>query len=191
MPSDEPVLSFESAAAWDAWLAKNHAASSGVRIKIAKKGSGIASVAYPEVLEIALSYGWIDGVRNALDDTYFLQRFTPRRPRSKWSRLNRQKAAELIEGGRMKPAGMREVERAKADGSWDAAYEPQSAATVPEELERALDGNPAARAFFATLDSRNRYAILFRLQNARRPETRSRRIAQFVEMLSRGEKLHP
>src|ERR687887_445679 len=131
---------------------------------MAKKASGIPSVAYPEVLDTALCFGWIDGRRNALDDTYFLQRFTPRRARSRWSRINREKAEALIAAGRMRPAGLAEVERAKADGRWDAAYEAQSTATVPDDLQRELDQNPGAQAFFDTLDSRNRYAILYRLQ---------------------------
>ena len=188
---DEPTAFFDSAEAWDAWLAENHASSSGAWLKIAKKGSGIASVAYPEVLEVALCYGWIDGVRNGLDETYFLQRFTPRRARSRWSKINRAKATKLIASGEMKPVGLREVERAKSDGRWDAAYDSHRTATVPEDLRRALEENPAARECFATLDSQNRYAILYRVQDAKKPETRARRIARFVEMLSRGEKLHP
>ncbi|HET8674095.1 MAG TPA: YdeI/OmpD-associated family protein [Thermoleophilaceae bacterium] len=188
---DEPVLFFEDAEGWDAWLAENHASSSGVRLKIAKKGRGIASVAYPEVLDTAISYGWIDGVRNALDDTYFLQRFVPRSRRSKWSKINCAKAEALIASGRMKPAGLREVERAKEDGRWDAAYEGQRVATVPPDLQAALDANPAAREFFGTLNSQNRYAVLYRVKEAKRPETRARRIAKFVDMLARGEKLHP
>jgi uncharacterized protein YdeI (YjbR/CyaY-like superfamily) len=189
--TDEPVLFFDSPEAWDAWLDENHASSRGVRVKIAKKGKGIATVAYPEVLDIAIAYGWIDGVRHAFDDTYFLQRFTPRGPRSKWSKINRDKATKLIESGKMNPAGLTEVERAKADGRWDAAYDSHRTATVPDDLQRALDANPTAAEFFATLNSQNRYAILYRLQDAKRPETRARRIAQFVEMLSRGEKLYP
>jgi uncharacterized protein YdeI (YjbR/CyaY-like superfamily) len=188
---DEPVVFFESPAAWDKWLAKNHASSTGVRVKIAKKESGIESVAYPEVLDIAISYGWIDGVRNGLDGTHFLQRFCPRKPRSKWSKVNREKATRMIESGEMKPAGMREVELAKADGRWEAAYDGYRTATVPDDLQAALDANPAAREFFSTLNSQNRYAVLYRVNDAKKPETRARRIAQFVEMLSRGEKLHP
>jgi uncharacterized protein YdeI (YjbR/CyaY-like superfamily) len=189
--NDEPVLFFEDADGWDAWLAVNHGSSSGVRLKIAKKGSGIASVAYPEVLEVAISYGWIDGVRKSLDETHFLQRFVPRRPRSRWSKINRERAEALIASGTMKPAGLREVELAKEDGRWDAAYEGQREAAVPEDLQAALEADPAAREFFGTLNSRNRYAVLYRVQEAKRPETRARRIARFVEMLARGEKLHP
>jgi uncharacterized protein YdeI (YjbR/CyaY-like superfamily) len=187
---DEPQVFFESAEAWDDWLAQNHATSTGVRVKIAKKGSGIRSVAYPEVLDIAISYGWIDGVRNALDDTHFLQRFVPRGPRSRWSKINRDRALRLIETGAMKPAGLREVERAKADGRWDAAYAGQRTAEVPDDLRRALDERPRAREFFEKLNSQNRYAIIFRLGDAKRPETRARRLEKFVAMLERGEKIH-
>ena len=188
---DDPVIFCASAEEWDEWLAQNHETARGVFLKIAKKQTGIECARYPEVLETALSYGWIDHIRKPLDDTYFLQRFTPRGKRSKWSQVNRDKAIKLIESGRMKPAGMREVERAKADGRWDAAYEPQSRATIPDDLEAAFDANPKAREFFETLNSQNRYAVLYRIRDAKKPETRARRVAQFVEMLARGEKLYP
>lgn len=191
MPGEMPKLAFESADAWDAWLAENHGSAPGVWAMIAKKGSGVPSVAYPEVLDIAISYGWIDGQRQALDDTHYLQKFTPRGPRSRWSKINRDKATRMIESGQMKPPGMREVERAKEDGRWDAAYAGQRTATIPDDLQQALDANPKAREFFATLNSQNRYAVIYRVGDARRPETRARRIAQFVEMLAKGEKLHP
>jgi uncharacterized protein YdeI (YjbR/CyaY-like superfamily) len=192
VPSVElPILPFASGDEWDAWLAENHAGSNGLWVKIAKKASGIPTVAYPEVLDIALSYGWIDGQRNAFNETWFLQKFTPRRARSRWSRINRDKATALIESGRMKAAGLREVERAQADGRWDAAYESQRSIAVPDDLARELDADPAAREFFDGLDSQNRYAILYRLQDAKRPATRARRLAQFVEMLKEGRKLHP
>ena len=187
---DLPQLPFASAAEWETWLEANHG-SDGVRVKIAKKGSGIDSVRYPEVLETALCFGWIDGRRESLDETWFLQRFTPRRRRSKWSRINRDTVERLTEEGRMRPAGLAEVERAKADGRWAAAYEGQRSTTVPDDLRRELDARPAAREFFETLTSQNRYAILYRLQDAKRPETRARRLAQFVEMLERGETVHP
>jgi uncharacterized protein YdeI (YjbR/CyaY-like superfamily) len=191
-PGDDlPKISFASPAAWEAWLEANHAVSAGLWIKMAKKGSGIESVRYPEVLDAALCFGWIDGVRMALDDQWFLQRFTPRRSRSRWSRINRDKAEQLIADGRMCPAGLAEVERAKADGRWDAAYEGQRSIAVPEDLQRELDARPAAAAFFAGLDSQNRYAILYRLQDAKRPETRARRLARFVAMLEAGERIHP
>jgi uncharacterized protein YdeI (YjbR/CyaY-like superfamily) len=162
-----------------------------VWLKIARKASGVASVSYAEALEVALCYGWIDGQKDKHDDDHWLQRFGPRQPRSKWSKVNRGKATALIEAGAMKPAGLREVERAKADGRWDAAYDSPSTATVPDDLQRALDEEPRAREFFATLDSANRYAILYRIQDAKKPETRARRIAKFVAMLSEHEKLHP
>jgi uncharacterized protein YdeI (YjbR/CyaY-like superfamily) len=191
MPSgDPPQIAFASAAEWEAWLEEHHAASDGVAVKIAKKGSGIASVAYPEVLDIALCFGWIDGRRNALDDRFFLQRFGPRRARSRWSKINREKAEALIAQGRMRPAGLAEVERAKADGRWDAAYAGQRAMGVPDDLQRELDARPQAAAFFAGLSSQNRYAILYRLHDAKRPETRARRLAKFVAMLEAGETIY-
>ena len=186
-----PIIPFASAGAWGAWLEENHATSDGLWLKFARKGSGIESVSFAEALNVALCYGWIDSQANGFDDHYWLQRFTPRRPRSKWSKRNRDKAARLIAEGRMKPAGLREVERARADGRWDAAYDPQSTATVPEDLRRELEKDIAAREFFATLDSANRYAILHRIQDARRPETRARRIEKYVAMLHEGKKLHP
>lgn len=188
---DLPVLSFASQGEWEGWLREHHAAAAGVWLKIAKKGSRIETVGHPEALETALCYGWIDGQRKALDKTFFLQKFTPRGHRSTWSRINRDKVEGLIREKRMRPAGLREVERAKADGRWASAYEPQSAAAVPPDLQSALDSNPSAAAFFASLDSRNRYAILYRLQDAKRPETRARRLAKFVTMLEAGEKLYP
>jgi uncharacterized protein YdeI (YjbR/CyaY-like superfamily) len=188
---DQPVISFESGDAWEAWLAEHHAASPGLWLKFAKKGSGIATVSYSEALDVALCYGWIDGQKDKFDGDYWLQRFTPRRPRSKWSRINRDRVAALVARGAMKPVGLREVERAKADGRWEAAYDGQRAATVPDDLRRELEGNAAAREFFATLDSANRYAILYRLQEAKKPETRARRLKTFVTMLSEGKKIHP
>jgi uncharacterized protein YdeI (YjbR/CyaY-like superfamily) len=183
-----PVLAFASAREWEDWLQEN-AARAGVWIKIAKKDTGIASVRYPEVLESALCFGWIDGQRRPLDDRYFLQRFTPRRPRSRWSRINRDTAERLIAEGRMRPAGLAEVERAKADGRWQAAYEGQRRMPVPDDLQRELDARPKAKQFFAQLNSQNRYAILYRLHDAKRPETRARRLAKFVAMLEAGETL--
>ena len=189
--TDLPILAFASHGAWEAWLDEHHAASEGLWLKIAKKGSGIETVSYPEALEVALCYGWIDGQKASFDDRYWLQRFTPRRSRSKWSKVNRQKAAELIERGAMKPAGLREVERAKADGRWDAAYDAQSTATVPDDLRRQLEKNDAAREFFQTLNSANRYAILYQIGDAKKPETRGRRIEKFVAMLAERKKLYP
>jgi uncharacterized protein YdeI (YjbR/CyaY-like superfamily) len=188
---DLPTLSFASAAAWREWLDKNHADSGGLWLKFAKKGSGVESVALPEAIEAALCYGWIDSQAAGFDDKFWLQRFTPRRPKSKWSKVNREKATVLIERGEMRPAGLREVERAKADGRWDAAYDAQSKAAVPPDLRLQLEKNERARRFFATLDSRNRYAILHRIQDAKKPETRARRIAKYVAMLNEGEKIYP
>ncbi len=188
---DLPIVPFASRDAWEAWLEEHHAVSDGLWLKIAKKGSGIETVSYAEALEVALCYGWIDGQKASFDQDYWLQRFTPRRPRSKWSKVNRQKATELIQAGRMKPAGLREVERAKADGRWEAAYDAQSTATVPDDLSRALEKNDRAREFFAKLDSRNRYAILYQIRDAKRPETRARRIEKYVAMLSEQKKLYP
>ncbi len=188
---DLPIISFVSRDAWEAWLDNHHATSDGLWLKIAKKDSGIDTVSYAEALEAALCYGWIDGQKASFDDHYWLQRFTPRRPRSKWSKVNRKKATELIEKGKMKPAGLREVERAKADGRWEAAYDAQSTATVPDDLQRELEKNEVAREFFATLNSTNRYAILYQIQDAKKPETRARRIKKFVAMLSEQKKLYP
>jgi uncharacterized protein YdeI (YjbR/CyaY-like superfamily) len=187
----EARLRFASQAEWESWLEEHHAASTGVWLEIAKKGAGVETVSHAEALEAALCYGWIDGQRKGLDERFFLQRFTPRRARSTWSRVNRERAIELIEQGRMKPAGLAEVERARRDGRWDAAYEPQSTASVPDDLQRELDRNPRAAEVFAALNSRNRYAIIYRLRDAKRPETRARRLTRFVAMLEAGEKLYP
>ncbi|KQU82571.1 bacteriocin-protection protein [Variovorax sp. Root318D1] len=180
-----------TAAAWERWLKRHHAAAASVWIRMAKKDSGIESVTHAEALEVALCYGWIDGQIKAEDGEHFLQRFTPRTARSIWSKINRDKALKLIEEGLMQPAGLAEVERARADGRWEAAYDAQSVAIVPPDLQAALDANGKAKAFFAKLDSHNRYAVLFRIQGAKKPETRALRIARFVEMLAKGEKLHP
>jgi uncharacterized protein YdeI (YjbR/CyaY-like superfamily) len=192
MPDDGlPVLGPGSPTEWDAWLSEHHASSAGLWLKIPKKGSDAPGVSYQEALRVALCHGWIDGQKGRLDDDHWLQRFTPRRAGSKWSRINRDQAAALIEAGQMRPAGLREVELARADGRWAAAYESQSTAAVPEDLARALAGNDAAAAFFDRLDRANRYAILYRIADAKRPETRARRIATFVAMLSEGKKIHP
>jgi uncharacterized protein YdeI (YjbR/CyaY-like superfamily) len=185
-----PTIYFASPAEWEEWLEGNYE-STGVWIKMAKKDSGIESVRYPEVLESALCFGWIDGRREAFDQRYFLQRFTPRQPRSRWSRINREKAERLIAEGRMRPSGLAEVARAKEDGRWQAAYEGQKASTVPDDLQRELDARPRAQASFAGLSSQNRYAILYRLHDAKRPETRARRLAKFVAMLEAGETIYP
>jgi len=192
MPTDAlPVMSFESTDAWDAWLAAHHAGSPGLWLKIAKKGAAGRTISYSDALDVALCHGWIDGQKGRHDDEYWLQRFTPRKPGSKWSKINTERAAALIESGRMRPAGLREVERAQADGRWEQAYESQSRVTVPEDLARALAANERASAFFATLDSANRYAILYRIGTAKKPETRAKRIDTFVAMLSEHKKIHP
>ena len=190
MADDLPVLLFASRGELEAWLEENHADCEGLWLKIAKKGSGVESVSYAEALERALCFGWIDSQKRGLDETFFLQRFTPRRPRGKWSQINRAKAEELIAAGAMRSAGLSEVEAAKADGRWDAAYAGQRTATVPDDLKHELDRNEAASAFFAKLDSANRYAIIYRLQEAKKPETRQKRLRKFVAMLERGEKIH-
>jgi uncharacterized protein YdeI (YjbR/CyaY-like superfamily) len=188
---DDEALPFESPAAWEAWLSEHHESSDGIWIKFAKKASGIPSVTYKEVLPIALAHGWIDGQVKRIDADWYRQRWTPRRARSVWSKINRATVEAMIERGEMKPAGLREVERAKADGRWERAYDSPKTAEVPPELQAALERDPAAAAFFAGLDSNNRYAILHRIQNAKKPETRARRIEQFVAMCSRGETVHP
>ncbi len=186
-----PVIGFASAQEWEAWLDGNHADARGLWIKIGKVGRGSPSVTYDEALDVALCFGWIDGQKGAFDDAHWLQKFTPRGPRSKWSKRNRQKASALIDQGRMHPAGLAQVERARQDGRWDAAYEGSSAATVPDDLQRALDADPKALEKFETLNSRNRYAILYRVQDAKRAETRARRIEKFVVMLHEGRTLYP
>ncbi len=186
-----PVLAFAGPQEWEAWLAEHHDTAKGVWLTFAKKGSDVVTVTYAEAVEVALCQGWIDGQAASLDESSWLQRFTPRGPRSKWSQINCARAERLIEAGRMQPAGHAAIEAARRDGRWDQAYAPPSTATVPEDLRGALDQNPEAAAFFATLNSSNRYAILHRLHDAKRPETRARRIAKYVEMLARGEKIHP
>jgi uncharacterized protein YdeI (YjbR/CyaY-like superfamily) len=190
MADDLPILLFATPPGFEAWLEENHAESNGFWLKIAKKGSGEASISYAEGLELALCFGWIDSQKRGLDEKFFLQRFTPRRPGGRWSRINRDKAEALIAAGAMRPAGLAEVEAAKADGRWEAAYEGARIAKVPDDLQRELDTNDAAREFFATLDSANRYAIIYRLGDAKKPETRERRLRKFVAMLERGEKIH-
>ena len=192
MPPDPlPVMTFDSTDAWDAWLGAHHADSPGLWLKIAKKGAAGRTISYSEALDVALCHGWIDGQKGRYDDEYWLQRFTPRKPASKWSKINTERVAALIASGRMRPAGLHEVERARADGRWEQAYESQSRVTVPEDLARALAENERARAFFATLDSANRYAILYRIGTAKKPETRAKRIDTFVTMLSEHKKIHP
>jgi uncharacterized protein YdeI (YjbR/CyaY-like superfamily) len=191
MPAELPRKTFATAASWRAWLAKNHASAPGIWIQFAKKGSGARSITYAEAVEAALCHGWIDGQVQRIDDTHYLQRFTPRKRDSIWSRINREKALALIERGLMQPAGFAAIEQAKANGRWDSAYAGPSTTEIPPEFAEALKGNARAAAFFAKLDSRNRYAILFRLHTAKTPATRAARIRKFVAMLDRGEVLHP
>ncbi|MBZ0297073.1 MAG: YdeI/OmpD-associated family protein [Anaerolineae bacterium] len=185
-----PVILFESVQAWEAWLEEHHQTAPGVKLKIAKKASGQESVSYAEALDVALCFGWIDSRKDKFDDSYWLQRFTPRRKKSPWSAINRKKIDALIAEGRMREAGLREVEQAKQDGRWDVAYQPPSRATVPDDLQQALDQNDAAREFFATLNSTNRYAIIYRVNSVKKPETRQKRIAQFIDMLAQNKKLY-
>lgn len=188
MDPEQPILAFPSQEAFEKWLSKEHSKSDGIWIKIAKKASGIESVTYPEAVEVALCYGWIDGQMRSLDDDYYVQRFTPRRARSKWSKINVGKVEQLIADGKMKPPGMTEIERAKEDGRWAAAYDSPSTAKVPPDLSKALKANPAAKGPFEKLTSSQRYLILYQIQDAKRPETRARRIDKYVQMLARGEK---
>jgi uncharacterized protein YdeI (YjbR/CyaY-like superfamily) len=194
-PTDIPVADLNIVEApddahWERWLEDHHATAADAWVKIAKKGSGVTTVRYPEVLDTAICFGWIDAVRRPLDDTYFLQRFTPRGPRSKWSQVNREKALALTANGRMRPAGHTQVQAAQADGRWDAAYEPQSRASIPDDLQAALDAHPAAKEFFATLRGQQRYAFLYRLHNVKTEQGRQRRIANYIELLSEGKTLN-
>ena len=191
LPTDLPVLAFPDQAALEEWLEAEHATARGLYVRLAKKGSGVPSVTYAELVESALCFGWIDGRSQRLDEASYLQRITPRRPRSVWSQKNVAAVEALIAAGRMRPAGLAEVERAKDDGRWDAAYEAQSTAAMPDDLRRELHARPGAKAFFATLSSQNRYAILYRLQDVKRPETRARRLEKFVAMLEAGETIYP
>lgn len=189
---DNPIMLFASQQDWEAWLHEHHIQSAGLWLQIAKKGAGIPSVSYAEALEIALCYGWIDGQKRSYDEKFFLQRFTPRRSKSIWSKINTEHVARLIAEGRMQPAGLREVEAAQQDGRWEAAYQSQSGLVAPPaDFQAELDKNPQARDFFATLNSANRYAIYFRIQNAKKPETRQKRIQQFIAMLAEHKKIHP
>jgi uncharacterized protein YdeI (YjbR/CyaY-like superfamily) len=186
---EQPVLFFSSPADLEAWLEENGEASDGIWVKFAKKASGIRSVVYGEAVELALCHGWIDGQVKRLDDDHYLQKFTPRRPRSNWSKINREKAERLIAEGRMSPAGLREVERAKEDGRWDDAFDPPTTATVPDDFQSALDAEPAALEFFESLAATKRYSFLYRIREAKRPETRAKRIAEYVELLREGRTL--
>jgi uncharacterized protein YdeI (YjbR/CyaY-like superfamily) len=185
-----PILLFAGPPELEAWLEENAEGSAGVWLKIAKKGAAVPSVTYAEALELALCFGWIDSQKRGFDEQHFLQRFTPRRPGGRWSKINREKCEALLAAGVVRPAGLAEIEAAKADGRWEAAYESARTAKVPVDLQRELDASPEAAAFFAELDGANRYAILYRLDEAKKPETRERRLRKFVAMLERGEKIH-
>jgi uncharacterized protein YdeI (YjbR/CyaY-like superfamily) len=182
---------FGSAADWSAWLETEHATAAGCWLKIAKKGAAQPTVSYAEALEVALCFGWIDGQKRPLDADHWLQRFTPRKPGSRWSKINAAKADALLAAGRMRPAGQREVETARADGRWDAAYDGQRASTVPDDLQQALAANPAAAAFFNSISSVNRYAIVYRIGSVKRADTRARKVAQYVQMLAEHKTIHP
>ena len=185
-----PTLPFGSKKEWADWLAKQYNKSAGVWLKLGKKGTGIPSVTYEEALDVALCYGWIDGQKGSFDDKYWLQKFTPRGPKSIWSKINTEKAEKLIASGEMKPAGLKTIALAKQDGRWAAAYESQKNISIPADFQAVLDKNKKAKAFFATLNSANRYSFLFRIQTAKKAETRAKRISQFAEMLEKGEKLY-
>jgi uncharacterized protein YdeI (YjbR/CyaY-like superfamily) len=190
-PDPVPIRLFKSKQDWAIWLDKNHRTRTGLWLRLAKKSSDLRSVTYKEALEVALCYGWIDGQKKPESDAAWLQRFLPRGSKSLWSKINREKALALIEGGEMKPAGLEAIENAKKNGQWEAAYDSPSGASVPDDLQAALNANPQAKAFFETIDRTNRYAILWRIQTAKKPETRARKIEQFIAMLERGEKIHP
>ncbi len=185
-----PTLAFESQQHWEDWLKENHDRSQGIWLKIAKKESGIPTVDYAQALESALCYGWIDGQKDKLDEQYWLQKFTPRRAKSPWSKINREKAEALIASGRMQPAGMRQVGLAQADGRWEAAYHSQRTIEIPEDFQVELDKHPEALEFYNSLNKANKYAFLYRIRTAKRPETRAAWVKRSIEMLLRKEKFH-
>jgi len=188
---DYELKKFPTQQSFEQWLSRNHAKAPGIRIQFAKKSTKIRSVNYAEALDVALCYGWIDGMAKSIDSEWYWQRFTPRRARSLWSKRNRDLVARLIAEGRMRPAGQAEIDRAKADGRWDAAYDSPANATIPDDLAAELKKSPQAKKFFETLNSQNRYAILHRLMIAKKAETRAKRLATFVAMLQEGRKIYP
>lgn len=190
-PNVLPTMLFERQRDWLMWLTDNHNTSSGIWLQLAKKGAAVQSMSYDEAVEVALCFGWIDGQKRAHSDLYWLQKVTPRSAKSVWSKINKEKALALIRSGKMNPAGLKEIERAKLEGRWDAAYDSASKSSVPGDFQSALDGNARAKKFFEILDSRNRYAVLFRIQTAKNAESRAKKIAQFVQMLANKEKIHP
>lgn len=185
-----PIVSFSNQLEWEVWLAQHSTGSVGAWLRLRKKTSNVASISKAEAIDSALCHGWIDGQIDKYDDDSWLVRFTPRRPRSKWSEINRKRATELIAAGLMQASGQSEIDKAKADGRWEAAYAPARTAEVPQDLQVALEGNPMAAAFFMTLTGANRYAILYRIGAVKKPETRARKIVDFVAMLERGETIH-
>jgi uncharacterized protein YdeI (YjbR/CyaY-like superfamily) len=187
--TEQPIIAFATAAEFRLWLTRHHADHSGIWMKIAKKGSGIPTVTYAEALDEALCLGWIDGQKKSFDENYFLQKFTRRGKRSVWSKVNVGHVARLEKEGRMKPAGLAAVDAAKGDGRWEAAYHSASTAEMPEDFLTGLAQEPIAKTFFDTLNKTQRYGFFFRITTAKKPETRSKRIAEFVAMLKRGEKL--
>jgi len=186
-----PVLFFKKRNDWEAWLDVNHSTSSGIRIKFAKKISGLESLTYNEALEVSLCYGWIDGQINSLDDSFWLQRFMPRGSKSMWSKRNKEKVEQLMAEGRVKPEGLQAIENAKLNGKWDLAYDSPKNSKVPPDFQAELDKNEPAKSFFESLDSANRYAVLYRIQTAGKEQTRQSRIQKFIHMLERNEKIHP
>jgi uncharacterized protein YdeI (YjbR/CyaY-like superfamily) len=190
-PDGSPVRLFKSKQDWAVWLEKNHRKSAGLWLRLAKKDSHLRSVSYKEALEAALCYGWIDGQKRPENERTWLQRFLARSSQSIWSKINREKALALIANGEMEAAGLEAIENAKKNGRWDAAYDSPSGAGVPSDFQAALDANRRAAAFFKTLDRANRYAVLWRIQTAKKAETRARKIREFIEMLEREEKIHP
>jgi uncharacterized protein YdeI (YjbR/CyaY-like superfamily) len=189
-PDDKPVKAFASQKAWATWLDKNHTKSTGLWIRLMKKASGKKSITYPEAVEEALCYGWIDGQKRSWDETSWLQKFTPRGKKSVWSKINKGKIAALVKAGKMRPAGLETVAAAKGDGRWKAAYGSQGSSSVPKDFKEFLGKHPKAATFFKTIKSASRYAILYRLQTARNPETRTRKMREFVAMLEKGEAPH-
>ena len=188
---DTEARLFKNPSAWSAWLEKNHRTSAGIWLRLAKKNSGLRSVTYAEALEAALCYGWIDGPKRPDSEQAWLQKFCPRSAKSIWSKINREKALALIEAGRITPAGHEAIEQAKSNGRWESAYDSPSRATVPDDFQASLNASPGANAFFTNLDRANRYAILFRIQTAKKTETRARNVQKFINMLERHEKIHP
>lgn len=191
MPSQNPILTCASQEEWEAWLQTHGESGTGVWLRLAKKSSSQVTLSYAQALDSALCFGWIDGQKKAESDEFWLQRFSPRTAKSIWSKINTEKAQALVKAGRMRPSGLREIERAQQDGRWERAYTSASNTNVPADLQAALDANKKAQIFFDTLDKQNRYSILFRIQNVKKAETRAKKIAQFIDMLAKGEKLRP